>query len=1193
MSSSVQVKAEPTGKSKAARAAPDDGDSGSAPRKRARKDDAPAVATPDADQADEPQPNEVEEEEEEDGDADPGERPALIRDAKGFVAGSIVRIAAENFVTYDKVEFTPGPYLNMVLGPNGSGKSTIACAIALGLGFSPKVLGRSKELREFVKRETQECQIEIELKGLPGKPNAIIRRFIYMDKDTKSRFTLNGVSATAKEVSAKMEELHVQINNLCTFLPQDRVASFSAMSSPELLVETQKAAGDSRLSGWHQTLITERESQSEHEASLALNRRQLDFRVGKNADEACDVLRYEDRQQLQFELAVLSLLIPMAEYNAAWEEFDESKALKKDVREQLDALVAANKPFEESQTLLEHMVGDLEQDAKKYTSRANKANKEASEKKKSFDKCGKDGQKTRDEHLDLANDSKHRRKAIKKLTREIGELENALGDRPDPPNYTEIKAQTKALTVERGKLDSETSDLDGQVERHKQDISSIDKELKVINAEYESVSPHFLAQPLTSLHLTFHSGFRLQGVDKQKFYNLQKDEANSKSESQTAAAVLWMREEKKKGNFKGNVYEPPRLTVSLKECKDVNKKKHWATLAEGPINMAHFKTFIYEEQADYDYMMRALNDKTDPKKSYRINGHQLGKGELTRSAFRDAYSPEQACFTSCITLAPHAYSGLHLKQLHQWGFDCLAIDLIEGPEAVLAFLCKVANLHRIPVSFNDKVNAEAIERSGLVRRYLTPDGSHSINQSKYGARNSVVEMRYLGKVKIFGPGAVTEKLEELKKRKAEVLARRATLEKKLAESVRLHTIGRDKMDKIERKKVGLNKERKALNVPLDKWIKSLQNLGNKRRRVKTEQDKPSIESKKKKLLAAAKTITERRVRFALEHKDLLMAAASAQIESIDFQLRRGQAQSDLRAMKHSADENDQELSEKQAEFDEIVTETSRLRNLARDLQKLSLDCIATADEAPREEFEKRCQIENPDLKTLSAKNLQLEVELGGLAVVTAEFVDKYEKRKLEIIEFEAKVATDQANLDRSTALLKKVEAEWLPKLEHLVEKVSLKFSAAFTTLGLLGEVRIAKHTDYNKWGIEILVSFRDQEALQVLTQHRQSGGERALATATYLLALSSLARAPFTLVDEIDQGMDVRVERSMHNAIVKTTCEGDVGQYFLITPKLLPNLNYHPKMKILIIQNGKWLPESLSLEDVVAKRLEAKRVALA
>ena len=53
--------------------------------------------------------------------------------------GSIVRVKLVNFVTYTKVEFFPGPSLNMVIGPNGTGKSTLVCAICLGLGWGPQV----------------------------------------------------------------------------------------------------------------------------------------------------------------------------------------------------------------------------------------------------------------------------------------------------------------------------------------------------------------------------------------------------------------------------------------------------------------------------------------------------------------------------------------------------------------------------------------------------------------------------------------------------------------------------------------------------------------------------------------------------------------------------------------------------------------------------------------------------------------------------------------------------------------------------------------------------------------------------------------------------------------------------------------------------------------------------------------------
>lgn len=56
--------------------------------------------------------------------------------------------------------------------------------------------------------------------------------------------------------------------------------------------------------------------------------------------------------------------------------------------------------------------------------------------------------------------------------------------------------------------------------------------------------------------------------------------------------------------------------------------------------------------------------------------------------------------------------------------------------------------------------------------------------------------------------------------------------------------------------------------------------------------------------------------------------------------------------------------------------------------------------------------------------------------------------------------------------------------------------------------------------------------------------------------------------------MDVKYERAVHNELIQVTCAEDSGQYFLITPKLLPNLTYHENVTVLVINNGDWLPET-------------------
>jgi len=67
--------------------------------------------------------------------------------------------------------------------------------------------------------------------------------------------------------------------------------------------------------------------------------------------------------------------------------------------------------------------------------------------------------------------------------------------------------------------------------------------------------------------------------------------------------------------------------------------------------------------------------------------------------------------------------------------------------------------------------------------------------------------------------------------------------------------------------------------------------------------------------------------------------------------------------------------------------------------------------------------------------------------------------------------------------------------------------------------------------------------------------------------------------------MDQRAERAVHDSLVEVTCKDDAGQYFLITPKLLTDLDYTPRMRVLTVYNGEWLPEKTSrgsLKNMIA-----------
>lgn len=121
---------------------------------------------------------------------------------------------------------------------------------------------------------------------------------------------------------------------------------------------------------------------------------------------------------------------------------------------------------------------------------------------------------------------------------------------------------------------------------------------------------------------------------------------------------------------------------------------------------------------------------------------------------------------------------------------------------------------------------------------------------------------------------------------------------------------------------------------------------------------------------------------------------------------------------------------------------------------------------------------------------------------------------------------------------------------------------------------------------------RENDTLQRLDHNRQSGGERSVSTVFYLMSIQSLAQAPFRLVDEINQGMDPRNERLVHERMVDIACQEYTSQYFLITPKLLTGLKYDGRMKVLCVVSGEYMPEDHETLDL-ANIIHTKKALIA
>lgn len=155
------------------------------------------------------------------------------------------------------MKYYPGDYLNIIIGPNGTGKSTIVAAIVLGMGGGCKLLSRSKDISDFVKNGKQKANIEIDIIG----PDGIVTFHREFSRDNKESFSIDGQAVSNKKYLEKTKEFNIQIDNLCQFLPQDRVQDFTKMNSQELLRNTQNSVCTPETINTFKQLLEQREIQ--------------------------------------------------------------------------------------------------------------------------------------------------------------------------------------------------------------------------------------------------------------------------------------------------------------------------------------------------------------------------------------------------------------------------------------------------------------------------------------------------------------------------------------------------------------------------------------------------------------------------------------------------------------------------------------------------------------------------------------------------------------------------------------------------------------------------------------------------------------------------------------------------------------------------------------------------------------------
>jgi DNA repair ATPase RecN len=627
-----------------------------------------------------------------------------------FPPGALVRVKLKNFVTYTAAEFHLGPSLNMIIGPNGTGKSTLVCAICLGLGWSSEHLGRAKETGLFVKNGSTEAEIEIELAaerakdGEPQQPNPIVRRIIRRD-DNKTVFFIDGKPVGKRAVLALCERFSIQIDNLCQFLPQDRVVEFARMGPVDRLRETQRAAAPPYMVEWHEQLKALRVEQRGHARQHQEKKNDLESLEKAQARDRPDVERIHQREGLMQRAKCLRKVKPIIELNLRKEAVTQAKKDAILARRELDQLTADVAPLQEAKAEAETYMNQIVQ---VVAHRKNRVNMMKTQAEKFFTRIEKEKQAVTGltgEISGEASSKKVRERDMARMKADIAKLERQKQEKPVDFDAGAYSSRLNELRSQRSAASARHTEKKDVYQQLKLQGHNLNQENRSLNEQRQQLDTQ---------------GGKQAGV----LVQISRD---------TAKAWEWFQKNRGSLNLKGEVHGPPILECSIPDPR-------YASAVESQLRKGELVGITCTNGDDQKFLSDRFLSKPDE------GGLGLHDVHLrTSSKPRSNYQPPVAS-----------------ADLPSLGFQSYIIDHIQGPDAVLAMLCDNKSLHKIAYTSGPITDEQtATVSSSRIQKWVSGTTISQITTRKeYGASSTAVTQ--LSPARCFVDQPVnTEKMRQL------------------------------------------------------------------------------------------------------------------------------------------------------------------------------------------------------------------------------------------------------------------------------------------------------------------------------------------------------------------------------------------------------------------------------------------------
>ncbi|KAL8659993.1 MAG: hypothetical protein Q9226_000156, partial [Calogaya cf. arnoldii] len=910
--------------------------------------------------------------------------------------GSIVRVKLANFVTYTAVEFLPGPSLNMVIGPNGTGKSTLVCAICLGLGWGPQHLGRAKDVSEFVKHGEQEATIEIELAGDPKRHrrNPVIKCNIKRENN-KSTFSVDGKPSNKKAVIELCKSFTIQIDNLCQFLPQDKVVEFAAMTPVELLRSTQRAVAPQEMLDMHDELKEHRQKQRSIQAKAQADQDALDNLENRQRMQADDVQRMRDREVIKERVRLMEGLRPFLAYREAKKDFGKAKDRKQKAIKDLDDLKnevepslravsakeAYQKQIEAVTNARRKVVSDAEKTADNIDRKLQTLLGRKGELEAEADAEVKAGRETR-------NDIKRFQGFISTLKRRIDEEQPDL----DVSGYNErIRGKQKAM--------DEASQKVMELKRQQGDNNARRKgrQERILQAEKE-----------------------LQNLESQAG---QRENKLRQASQDTFKAWEWIKEHQ--DQFEKPVFGPPMVECSVADPRYVDQ----------------IETLLQRGQM----LMITCQTKNDFKKLGDILHDRLHLAEINMQHMTG-------------TLADFP-PPIDRDQLRRYGLTGWALDYITGPEPVMAMLCANVRLERTGVGDQDTTPEQfELLQNSPIENWVTKKSSYKIiRRREYGPSATSTNVRDVWRAQVWtnqpiDMGAMRdlqENIEGWTREITECESQFATAQKEIEELRDTIRATQEEIRDLQTEKAGKQKllsEYRALPTKLaqqeEKLATAQQSISELRQRLREIKEKQE-------------QITQERAEAAIDYVTAVETLQARHLEVYEAEIMLIEAESDLAALEEKNAAQKEMLVLRQREVEHLDKEVKELKEKAARLLNKAKELLAVVEANEDTALHDHIQTLSED-QTSEKLEEEIESEKARLELMhegsDRGVIKEFETREKRISTLKANLEGLREELEQAGERIQGVRERWEPELDRLVGLISRSFGENMKEIGCAGEV---------------------------------------------------------------------------------------------------------------------------------------------